>query len=185
MTFGYPTDFAIEAYHEPSGPEWGGFGRMCIDIQGVRLGDIRENHCSLYDATDRLRTAYPIIDSFWDASFLGLSDAEIFFALEQALYLSNPSDWERFGRFDFLTNTGEQFDGFKTYLVCRPGGRVHILYDRFKDDGIGSASCSAMTFRRVASSYVDWFDEQVRNTVPPFFPINPFDLSETVPDIRV
>ena len=182
MTFGQASDFAIEAYHEPYGPEWGGFGRMCIDIQGVRLGDIRENHCSLYAATDRLRTAYPIIDSLWDDSFSGLSDSEIFSALDQALYLSDTSDWERFERFDFLTNTGEQFDDSKTYLVCRPGGRVHILYDRFRDVGFGSASCRALTFRRVASSYVDWFDEQVRNTAPPFFPINPFDLSETVPN---
>ena len=41
MTFGDSKDFAIEAYHEPSGPQWGGFGRMAIDIQGVRIGDIR------------------------------------------------------------------------------------------------------------------------------------------------
>ena len=55
MTFGDPKDFAIEAYHEPSGPQWAGFGRMAIDIQGVRLGDIRENHCSLFHAVDRFR----------------------------------------------------------------------------------------------------------------------------------
>ena len=28
MTFGQAADFAIEAYHEPYGPEWGGFGRL-------------------------------------------------------------------------------------------------------------------------------------------------------------
>lgn len=182
MTFGQTTDFAIEAYHEPYGPKWGGFGRMCIDIQGVRLGDIRENHCSLFHAADQFRKLSPSIQFLWDESFAGLSDAEIFAALDRALYLADESDWGRYGRFDFLTSNGEQFDDSKTFIVCRPDGRVHILYHRFRDDIFGSGSCSFQTFREVADSFVRWFDEQVRTTSPPFFPINPFDPNETVPD---
>ena len=127
MTFGEPADFAIEAYHEPSGPDWAVFGRRAIDIQSVRLGDIRENHCSLFDAADHFRDLPPIIGTFWDASFTGLSDAEIFALIDDALYIGTDSNWQRYGRFDFLTNTGEQFDGFKTFIVCRPDQRVHIL----------------------------------------------------------
>ena len=181
MTFGQPTDFAIEAYHEPYGPEYGGFGRMCIHIQGVQLGDIRENHCSLFDATDQFRQRYPSIETFWDESFAGLTDAEIFATLDHALYLGEESGWERYGRFDFLTNSGEQFDDSKTFIICRPEGRVHILY-QLRDDTLGSGSCSAQTFRSVAEAYLPWFDGQVRNTAPPFFPINPLDLSEVVPE---
>ena len=92
MTFGQPTDFAIEAYHEPYGPEWGGFGRMAIDIQGVRLGDIRENHCSLFHATDQFRKLYPSVETLWDESFASLSDAEIFAAVDRALYLADESE---------------------------------------------------------------------------------------------
>ena len=29
-----------------------------------------------------------------------------------------------------------------------------------------------------------WFEEQLRKTAPPFFPINPFDLNEKVPGKR-
>ena len=36
---------------------------------------------------------------------------------------------ERFGRFDFLTNSGEQFDDSKTFIFCRPPDRVVILYE--------------------------------------------------------
>ena len=75
MIFGQPSHFAIEAYHEPSGPQWSGFGRMAIDIHGVRLGDIRENHCSLFHAVDRFRQVYPRIESLWAESFDGLSNA--------------------------------------------------------------------------------------------------------------
>ncbi len=180
MTFGKPADFAIEAYHEPYGPEWGGFGRICIHIQSVRLGDIRENHSSLFHAADRCREMYPTIETLWDESFAGLSDAEIFAAVEHDYRATKNSDWERFGRFYFLTFTGEPFDGYNIMAVCRPDRRVHILY-RLPDDTFGSASCSVGSFRYAAESFVLWFDEQVRTVAPPFFPINPFDLNEKVP----
>lgn len=173
MIIGQPADFAIEAYHEPSGPECGGFGRMSIDIQGIRLGDIRENHCSLFHATDRFRALKSTIETLWDDTFSGLSDAEIFAIVNRALYLPGESDWERYGRFGFLTNTGEQFDGIKTFIVCRPDKRVHVLY-QLADDTCGSASCPTLLFRQVAESFVQWFDEQVRTTAPPYFPVQPF-----------
>ena len=182
MTFGDPKEFAIEAYHEPYGPQWGGFGRMALDIQGVRLGDIRENHCSLFHATDRFRELYPVIETLWDESFNGLSDAEIFGLIDRARYTGEPAEHgPDYQPFDFLTNAGEQFDDAKAFIVCRPDRRVYILY-QLRDDTFGSASCSAQTFRSVANAYVHWFDEQVRATAPPFFPINPLNPNEKVPD---
>jgi hypothetical protein len=74
---------------------------------------------------------------------------------------------------DFLTNTGEPFDGVKTFIVCRPGGRVQVLYHPI-EGVLGSATCSATTFCETAEAFVGWFDDQVRATAPPFFPINPF-----------
>ena len=179
MTFGDPKDFAIEAYHEPSGPRWAGFGRMAIDIQGVRLGYIRENHCSLFDAVNRFRQVFHRIESFWDESFDGKSVAEIF-ALIDTYYTGAPCE-EDYSYCDFLTNTGEQFDDAKTFIVCRPDGFVHILF-QLRDGTIGSASCSVSSFCMVAEAFVCWFDEQVRTTAPPFFPINPFNLNERAPD---
>jgi len=164
MIFGHPSEFAIEAYHEPSGPQWGGFGRMALDIQGVRLGDIRETHCSLFHATNRFRELYPTIESLWDESFIGLSDAEIFGLIDRAIYTGEPVEGAPGYRcFDFLTNTGEQFDDVKSFIFCRPDGRVHILY-QLRDGTAGSASCLAALFRNVAEAFVRWFEEQVRTT---------------------
>jgi len=183
MIFGEPTDFAIEAYHEPYGPEWSGFGRISIVIQGLRLGDIRENHCSLFHAVSQIRDVYPAIESFWDESFTGLSDAEIYAAVEHDYRVADNSDWERLGRYYFLTFAGEPFDGFNIMVVCPPGEHVRILYS-LPDDTFGAASCSVHSFKQVAESFVLWFDEQVRTTAPPYFPINPLDLNETVPNTR-
>ena len=161
MIFGQASEFAIEAYHEPAGPQWNGFGRMAIIIQGMQLGNIREEHCSLFDATDRFRELCSIIDTLWDESFTGLSDSDIFQIIDRARYTGYLPDLsERYGRFDFLTNTGEQFNGIKVFIICRPGGLVHVLY-QFRNNVFGSGSCSVGLFRDVSTSFVCWFDKQV------------------------
>jgi hypothetical protein len=184
MTFGDPNDFAIEAYHEPYGPQYSGFGRMCIHIQGVPVGDIRSNHCSLFHPTDRVREVAARLELLGDDSFAGVSDSEVFGLIDRGIYTGERSeDGPSYAACDFLTNTGEMFDGSKTFIIFRPPDRVHILY-RLGENSVGSGSCSDQTFRAVAEAYVGWFEEQVRTTAPPFFPINPFDLSERVVDDR-
>ena len=41
----------------------------------------------------------------------------MFAQLNHALFTGTESRWERNGKYDILTNTGEQFDGFKTFIV--------------------------------------------------------------------
>lgn len=186
MIFGDTKDFAIEAYHEPSGPKWGGCGRLCLHIQGVPVGDIRNNHCSLFAVTDRFRRFADNIEHQWDECFDGLSNAEVFRLINNEIYTDEPpSELGRgFSSHDFLTNTAEMFDRTKTFIFCSPDGQVHILYELYelRGDTFGSGCCSVQSFRSVAESYIRWFDEQVRNTAPPYFPINPFNLNEKVPD---
>jgi hypothetical protein len=161
MRFGDPTQFAIEAFHEPSSAQRAGFGRMCIEIQGVCVGNIHEDHCSLFHAVDVLRKLIGTIETFWDDAFIGLSDAQIFTLLDDALYGDGEGSWERFGRFSFLTNTGEQFDHSKTFIICRPGGLVHVLY-RLGDNAPASGSCDIEPFRSATAAFLVWFEDQIR-----------------------
>jgi hypothetical protein len=172
MYFGKADDFGIESYHEPSELKWAGCGRLAMDIQSVRIGDIRENHCSLFHSVDCFRNTLAIIESLWDETFNGLSDLEIFHVLNRALYDCDESS-DTFLPFDFLTNTGEHFDDAKTFIICRPSARLHILY-QWNDETIGSASCSLESFRHTTRAFVAWFDHQVENTAPPYFPVDPF-----------
>ena len=185
MIFGDPKDFAIEAYHEPSGPKWGGYGRLCLHVRGVPVGDIRDNHCSLFAVTDIFRRLSDKIEHLWDECLAGLSDAEVFQLMYKDIYTDEPPSeiGSGFGDFVFLTNSAEMFDGTNTFIFCAPDGLVHILC-RFRDDSFSSGSCTVQTFRSVATAYIQWFDEQVRTTAPPYFPINPFNLNEKVPDDR-
>lgn len=178
MIFGNPKEFAIEAYHEPSGPKWGGFGRMCIHMDGITIGDIEEHHCSMHGAARVLRWRSKAGTSFWDNRFDNLSDQRIFDFLDAKLYQNTGqsldqmhADWNEFGRYNFLTNAGEQFDESKTFFVCRPNGRIHVLYYKHPPDVSGSASCSFGAFRGAAESFLIWYDECVRTPGPPYFKI--------------
>jgi hypothetical protein len=198
MIFGQTSDFAIEAYHEPSGAQYGGYGRMCIYIQGTVIGDLRENHCSLFYVVNRLRELLNGVETLWDERFATWSDTEIFNALDRALYKDHgqsleymQADWRRLSQYVFLTNAGEGFDDCNSFIICRPDGFVHVLYQLFKlrgpyqhlqNDAFGSASCKVESFRTVTKAFVHWFDEQVRTTAPPFFPVNPFNPDEYVSD---
>jgi hypothetical protein len=160
MRFGDPKEFAIDAYHEPSGSEWVGFGRMCIHVDSIPLGNLAEEHCSLFHAVDRFRELSGAVATLWDDSFAGLSDSQIFAVIDDALYIGSEPRWERYGRFDFLTGTGEQFDDHKAFIVYPPDRRIHILWQS-RDGTFASGVCSSATFRGVAESFVNWFDEQV------------------------
>lgn len=185
MTFGDPGEFAIEAYHEPSGPKWAGCGRMCLHLQGVSLGDVRENHCSMFHPTDRLREVASEYKSLWADEFASMSDKEVFELVDREIYSDQASIAGRsYWAYDFLTGTSEMFDCVQTVVIFRPPDRIHIMYRRNReaDASVNSGSCSVQTFRKVVDDYIKWFDEQVRTTAPPYFPINPFDLNERVPD---
>ena len=160
MLFGDPNDFAVEIYHEPFSPGDLGFGRMRIFIQNVSIGIIEEKNCSLFHAIERVGEAAEALPTLWDKRFSKHTDEEIFNWLDAILYSGEISDVteKNIHRFDFLTNTGEQFDDSRTFIVSLPDSTVRILF--FKEEKFGSATCQASTFRSVAASLVRWFKEE-------------------------
>src|SRR5687767_15318563 len=114
MLFGDPNSFAVEIHHEPGAPKWKGFGRMCLHMQGVTIGNPLEAHCSLFHAVDRIAEVATNLAEQWDERFTERTGEEIFAWLDAILYSGEiEASEDEVDRFDFLTNTGEQFDGFK------------------------------------------------------------------------
>ncbi|RYD36629.1 MAG: hypothetical protein EOP86_05475 [Verrucomicrobiaceae bacterium] len=136
------------------------------------IGDITTEPSLLLLAAERFRVLHPAVDSLWDTSFAGLSDSGIFTILDRALYAGGDSGWKRYGRFEFLTNAGKPFDGHKSFIVRRPDGRVHILY-QLPDGTSGSASCRVRSFRSAAGNFVDWFGGQLWGSEAPAPSVDP------------
>jgi hypothetical protein len=163
MIFGDPTAFAVEAFHEPAEKRFLGFGRMCIHIQGLALGDLSEEHCSLYHSADDLKHLAAHAASLWHPRFDGLTDVEVFHLLAQTLFdYHGQSDEEidknfkQYGRFSVLTNSGEHFDGFNIFVICRNALYVHFLF-RLPDGTIGSRFCLPQQMIRSIQQFQSWF----------------------------
>jgi len=176
--FGDPADFAIEAGVEPhlAAPSsvW---GHMRVWCNGQPLGNIEDRHCALYPsylAFDRMGTH---LEDLWDDELGGLDDRAAWNLLDGALYgyhgdveveddrsLENVTcDARRFGKFNFLTNWGEQFDGgYKSFLLCPPSKPLRVLSRAFPESvGLG-VNVSRIGFARASRAFIDWFRYQER-----------------------
>lgn len=143
MLFGDRSTFAIEAMVEPhlQAPSavW---GRLCIWCEDVCIGDFAEEQCGLYDSYLGFRSLLANLHSLWRAEFSGMSDRDLWNLLDEKLYSFHGDipieddrtldellqDARTYGRFNFLTNWGEQFDrDGKSFIVCTPDQQVRIL----------------------------------------------------------
>lgn len=175
MIFGDPNDVAIEAMTEthlvaPSAV----WGRMCLHIGSVVLGDYTDEHCGLYGAYCGFKELLNVQTRLWDESFLGLSHEQIHDLVRHAIYGDDDrsmteilADSKRYRIFDFLTNWGEQFDGFasvifqgdsKTTTILH---RPHSAFARVREPGpFVTATCSTIGFRNACAGLVHWFDQE-------------------------
>jgi hypothetical protein len=175
--FGDRADFAIEADVEPDlKPPNAVWGHMCVWCRGVALGNIDDHHCALYPAYCAFGSLASYVDQLWAEEFARLEDAAIHDMLDGLLFgrrfdspVQPPSslfgeegqrNWTVWGCFSFLTNWGEQFDGYKAFIVRPPGGPARVLSRAF----IGHAGCSIQVTPAgvVAASegFRRWFEEQ-------------------------
>jgi|SRR5262245_1019856 len=121
---------------------------MCIWCRGVPLGDIDDRHCELYGAYCGFRELVSSVDRLWAAKLLGLADVAAWNHLDALLdgYHGDVGvpddrtveqcrrDWDVWGCFNFLTNWGEQFAGYKAFIMPPPEGAVRILSRRLPEE---------------------------------------------------
>ncbi len=175
MMFGDPSEFAIEAMIEPHliapSAVW---GRMCLHIGPVVLGDITDEHCGLYGAYCGFNELVGDTTRLWDDSFTGLNHKQIHDRVRNAIYGDDErsmdtilADAQRYRRFDFLTNWGEQFDGFASVIVQHDDAittilhRPHSAFARKRDPGpFVVATCNTLDFRDACGAFVRWFDSE-------------------------
>lgn len=173
MLFGSKSIFAIEALTEddltPPSAVW---GRMCLWCQGTMIGNLNEEYCALFTSAKELRSRADNLDDLWDTSFEGLPADQIFSIFDRAIYVYDESatgdvvdDAERYWKFDFLTNWGEQFDPLKGLLAAPPGEEL-LLVIQGADDSLATFVIGRDSFRRAAIDFADWFDREEQRLRP-------------------
>ena len=174
MTFGDPQDFAIETLVEPDlTPPSAVWGRMQVWCRGRTLGNIEDRYCHLGPAYAGFQHLADRIDENWDEALRGLGDRETFnffdvllYGYRYGVYVNDGKslfqvrvDAARYGHFNFLTNWGEQFDGYKSFLVCPPAGDVRILSRKLPSLRV---DVSRATVVGASSAFTRWYEEQER-----------------------
>lgn len=176
--FGDPADFAIEAGVEPHlvapSAVW---GHMRVWCRGNALGKIDDRHCALYTSHQAFDWMSAHLEDLWDDALNGLDDRATYDFLDGALYgyhgdveiednlsLEEISrDAQRFGKFEFLTNWGGQFDGCsKSFVVCPPDKPLRVLSRAFPESVGLCVNVSRTGFALAARDFVDWFKYQER-----------------------
>jgi hypothetical protein len=167
MLFGTKDSFGIEAETEvnlmPPSTVW---GRMRVWCQNESFGDFGNPYNALHPAAESFRSALHAHPDLWDPAFDGLDDAEIFQKFNQAIYTGVDSGGEeiphladRYWKFDFLTNSGENFDPLKGFLAFDPTGETLFIVE----DGNDAVTCFRFPqacFVRAATDFVAWFDSE-------------------------
>ncbi len=173
--FGDREDFAIEAGVEPDNQTAGSvWGHMCVWCRGVALGNIDERYCGLFHAYQEFDGLAENLSSLWATELVGLDDVAAWNFLDGLLYgwhgdvrlsderttkecLQAPAQW---WRFNFLTNWGEQFDDYKSFLLCPPGESARVLSRRLPDKMGRGVSISRPGFVEAASGFARWFEAE-------------------------
>ncbi|MGM9513692.1 hypothetical protein ACS5PK_05480 [Roseateles sp. DB2] len=160
--FGAPSVFALECVHEPIPNENGWvFGRMCLWVSGLRLGNFDEPACMLNVTAGQLQDVMDRLPDLQAPAFERLTDAELHRLLRQVLYgpCDGPhaevlADAQQYRRFEFLTNGGESFDRFTSFIALS-NGQVRILFTELASEPIG-AHVDATTFVAVVAAFLEW-----------------------------
>lgn len=176
MLFGNANDFAIEAMLEPGLKDPSAvWGRMCVRIGGTTLGDYDDHHCALYSAYRHFDWRIKQHGPLWDDIFDHMSPEEIYDTVHDALYRDDDRtiaqiqhDERRYGAFDFLTNCGEQFDGYSSVIVSPAPDSMLILHRPYANpdssrrlpDEFVVAYCSRSGFVSTSAKFVDWYNRE-------------------------
>lgn len=165
MIYGTKDNVAIECYHEPFGDNIHNniFGRMCFWFNGLPFGDLSEPACILDVTTGHLNDFLNKYKELEDNELINYSDLDLFNFLDSKLYVGDYSDGEqvekdaiRYFKFDFLTNGGESFDNYKSFIF-RDGNTFRVLFTD-TNDNFFSAQVLVDDLLLVVNKFIKWVD---------------------------
>jgi len=164
MTFGDPSDFAVEAESDatlasPRGTVWGHMRVWCC---GRSIGRFDELHCGLSGAQLELSRIADRLDALVSPMLSGLNDESVWKFLDTALYVDDERsdadvklDADAWSRHSFLTNSSEAFDGYKGFIFLRDPESLRMLV-RDPDDHLLAFTVTAAGYTSAVRGFERW-----------------------------
>ena len=168
VTFGNASEFAIQAMLEPElKPPSHIWGRMCLWVSGIQLGDYNDGHCGLAQCTSHLNQIVEIIDQLSASVFGDKDDQDIYSFLENASHNSGFDDnavenkFMEFHKFRFDYGFAEMFDREPmSFLIKQPTGTLKLLFKTNNDNKLNSHVFNEQLFKKSIERFNGWYDEQ-------------------------
>lgn len=168
MIIGNKKEFAIECYDDTINSEkkWV-FGRMCLWCNNQQLGNINEPSCMLNVTVNHLKDYQEDSNNLENEKLNKLTDSELYSFLDNKLYNAEEEttseqvieDMNNYSKYDFLTNGGESFDGYASFIV-KGNNKYRILF-RDMNNQIYSGLVNNTVFTEVINGFIHWFKQKM------------------------
>jgi hypothetical protein len=164
MTFGDPSDFAVEVESDatPTSPRGTVWGRMRIWCCGRAVGRFEEAHCGLSGAQLELSEIADRLDLLMSPALSELTDEAAWHFLDTALYIDDDRpdenvelDSDAWSHHSFLTNSSEAFDGYKGFVFGRDSHSLRILI-KGADDVLLAFTVTTAGYVSAARDFERW-----------------------------
>jgi hypothetical protein len=134
----------------------------------MRLGDFSEPACMLNVTAAHLVDVLRTLPELDEAALSDLADDALYELLDVAIYRDDArtaerviADSKKYSKFDFLTNGGESFDHFKSFIEVS-NGQVRILFSELSGHPV-AARVDRATFVATVSAFLSWIEREAQN----------------------
>jgi hypothetical protein len=172
VLFGDKSNFAIQAMLEPElKPPSFVWGRMCLWVSGIQLGDYKNSHCGLAQCTTHLNQVVEKVDQLDVSVFGDKNDEEIYSLLENA-WLDPGSDdfgieneFQKFHKYNFNYGFAEMFDRAPiSFLLKQHNGSLRLLFKTSNSSKVKQHIFTKQLFIETVENFDAWFNDQSKGT---------------------
>jgi hypothetical protein len=165
---GDKSEFAIQVMSEPDlKPPSAVWGRMCLWVKGIQLGDFNNSHCGLCQCVHHLNQVLEILDELWSNSFNNKSDKEIFNFLKTAWLDPGFDDFgasnecSQYHKYNASYGFAEMFDSEGMFFILTmPNNILKFLYQPNESSDIKSLAIDKELFTNTVIKFNSWYVEQ-------------------------
>lgn len=167
---GDKSEFAIQVMPEPDlKPPSAVWGRMCLWVKGIQLGDFNDAHCGLSQCEHHLNQVLDVLDELWSESFSNKSDKEIFNYLNNAWLepgfddFGVSNEFGQFHKYNIRYGFAEMFDSEGIFfLLNMSNNSLRLLYQSNESPEIKCLDIDKNLFINTVNEFNSWFKQQER-----------------------
>ncbi len=165
---GNKSEFAVQVMTEadltPPSAVW---GRMCLWVNNISLGNFNEEHCGLYQCVHHLNEVATSLELLCGDAINNKSDIDAYNFLKSAWLEPNSNDFgepneaSQYHKYNISYGLAEMFDKEPIFfLINTSNGHLKLLRQSTTNDDISSHIINKKVFTNVIAELNTWYMQQ-------------------------